>query len=168
MKQTLKTTLAVLVTAACWALAPQALAQDAPKPMRGADVSAPDQAPEAKKYLGGKPGGQQKVARTFKTQPPVIPHAVENFDEITLEENQCLSCHGADVYKKKNAPKVGDSHFLDRDGNKLEEASARRHNCVQCHVPQVDAPPLVDNNFKGDIAEAKPALTGKGAAKKKN
>jgi cytochrome c-type protein NapB len=24
-----------------------------------------------------------------------------------------------------------------------------RHNCVQCHVPQVDAPPLVDNQFVG-------------------
>jgi cytochrome c-type protein NapB len=59
--------------------------------MRGADVSAADQAPEAKKYLGGKPGGQEKVARTYRDQPPVIPHAVENFDEITLEENQCLS-----------------------------------------------------------------------------
>jgi cytochrome c-type protein NapB len=33
---------------------------------------------------------------------------------------------------------------------------------VQCHVPQVDAPPLVENDFKGDIASAKPA----GKAKK--
>ncbi|HNE43600.1 MAG TPA: nitrate reductase cytochrome c-type subunit [Rhodocyclaceae bacterium] len=162
MKLTLKTTFAILATAACWTLAPQAFADEALKAMRGADVAAPDQAPDAKNYLGGKPGGQQKVARTFKDQPPVIPHAVENFDEISLEENQCLSCHGADVYKKKKAPKVGQSHFLDRDGKKLDEASARRHNCVQCHVPQVDAPPLVGNDFKGDVAEAKPA------AKKKN
>ena len=162
MKLTLKTTLAVLLTSACWAMAPQAMAQEGPKSMRGVDVTTADQAPEAKKYVGGKPGGAQKVARTFKDQPPVIPHAVENFDEITLEENQCLTCHGADVYKKKNAPKIGDSHFLDRDGKRMEEASARRHNCVQCHVPQVDAPPLVENNFKGDIA------TPKGGAKKKN
>jgi cytochrome c-type protein NapB len=44
----------------------------------------------------------------------------------------------------------------------LPEASAARHNCVQCHVPQVDAPPLVDNDFKGNLAE------GKKGAKKKN
>ena len=157
MKPTLKTTFAILA-AACWALsAPLSIAQEAPKPMRGAEVPAVDEAPAAKKYLGGKPGGQEKVARTFKDQPPVIPHAVENFDEITLEENQCLSCHGPDVYKKKNAPKIGDSHFRDRDGKVLAEASALRHNCVQCHVPQVDAPPLVENSFKGDIAEGKPA-----------
>jgi cytochrome c-type protein NapB len=156
MKTTLKTKIAILATAACWALsAPLALAQDAPKPMRGADVSAADQAPDAKKYLGGKPGGQEKIARTYRDQPPVIPHAVENFDEITLEENQCLTCHSADAYKKKKAPKIGDSHFRDRDGKLLPTTSSLRHNCTQCHVPQVDAPPLVENDFKGDLAEGK-------------
>lgn len=161
MNHTLKTTL--LAIAACWTLGqPASWAEEAPRPMRGADVTAADNAPDAKQYLGGKPGGQEKVARTFEGQPPLIPHAVANFDEITLEENQCLSCHGADTYKKKNAPKVGDSHFVDRDGKKLSEASAARHNCVQCHVPQVDAPPLVENSFKGHIAETKPA------GKKKN
>ena len=101
MKTTLKTRIAILAAAACRALStPLVQAQDAPKPMRGADVSAADQAPEAKKYLGGKPGGQEKVARTYRDQPPVIPHAVENFDEITLEENQCLTCHSAETYKK--------------------------------------------------------------------
>ncbi|MDP2880045.1 MAG: nitrate reductase cytochrome c-type subunit [Azonexus sp.] len=165
MKSTLKTRFAILAAAACWALSgPLALAQESPRPMRGADVSATDQAPEAKKYLGGKPGAQEKVARTYRDQPPVIPHAVENFDEITLEENQCLTCHGADTYKKKRAPKIGDSHFLDRDGKVLPTASSSRHNCTQCHVPQVDAPPLVENDFRGDLAEGK---TGK-TSKKKN
>ena len=164
MKHPLKTAFAVLASAACWALASPGFADESPKPMRGADVTAPDPAPDAKKFVGGKPGGQEKVARTFRDQPPVIPHAVENFDEITLEENQCLSCHGADTYKKKNAPKVGDSHFRDRDGKILTGASALRHNCTQCHVPQVDAPPLVENSFKGDMAEGK---TGK-SVKKKN
>lgn len=155
MKHTLKTTFAVLASTICWGLAAPGFAQETPKPMRGADVSAVDQAPDTKKYVGGKPGGQEKVARTFNNQPPIIPHAVENFDEITLEENQCLSCHGAANHKKKKAPKVGDSHFRDRDGKLLSEASAARHNCVQCHVQQVDAPPLVENDFKGDIVAQK-------------
>ncbi|MDR2189458.1 MAG: nitrate reductase cytochrome c-type subunit [Azonexus sp.] len=155
MKQTVKTTLATLAAAVCWVLAHPALAQQEPVPMRGADVAATDQAPEVKKYLGGKPGGQDKVARTFDGQPPVIPHAVENFDEVTLDENQCLSCHGADTYQKKNAPKVGDSHFRDRDGKLLKNAAAARYNCSQCHVPQVDAPPLVANDFKGAVTVVK-------------
>lgn len=164
MKQALKTTLAILAATACWSFASSGVAQEAPKPMRGADVAAVDQAPEAKKYLGGKPGGQEKVARTFTSQPPVIPHAVENFDEITLEENQCLTCHSAANYQKKKAPKIGDSHFRDREGKVLAEASAARHNCTQCHVPQVDAPPLVENDFKGEVAASKVAKP----AKKKN
>ena len=162
MKTTLKLSCAVLASVICWAIAAPAFAQETPKPMRGAEVTAEDQAPDAKKYVGGKPGGQTKVARTFSTQPPLIPHAVENFDEITLEENQCLSCHSAATYQKKKAPKIGDSHFRDRDGKVLPEAAAARHNCVQCHVPQVDAPPLVDNEFKGDN------LAGKPSGKKKN
>lgn len=155
MKKSLKTTLAAALAITAWALIPQALAADATQSMRGADVSAADGAGETKAYTGKRPGTQPPVARTFSTQPPVIPHAVENFDEITLEENQCLSCHGADVFKKKNAPKIGDSHFLNREGKKLEAASAARHNCLQCHVPQVDAPPLVENAFKGDITAPK-------------
>lgn len=157
MKFPLKTTIAAVLAAAAWALAPQVLANDAAKSLRGADVSAEDSAPDIKKYQGGKPGGQEKVARTFKEQPPLIPHAVDNFDEITLEENQCLSCHGEENYKKKKAPKIGDSHFLDRDGKKLDTTYAGRHNCVQCHVPQVDAPPLVENTFVGNVAENKAA-----------
>lgn len=157
MKFHLKTTLAVLATTACWALAPQVSAEGPVTSLRGADVTAPDQAPEVKKYRGGRPGTQDKVVRTFTGQPPVIPHAVDNFDEITLEENQCLTCHGPDAYMKKNAPKVGDSHFFDRDGNKLAGTSAARHNCQQCHVPQVDAPPLVESDFKGTVAGTKPA-----------
>ena len=132
------------------------------KSMRGTDVAAADMAAPVRDYAGEKPGLQKPIARTFDGQPPVIPHTLTNFDEITLEENQCLSCHSAANYQKKKAPKVGDSHFRDRDGKVLPEASAARHNCVQCHVPQVDAPPLVDNEFKGDNVAAAPA------GKKKN
>jgi cytochrome c-type protein NapB len=122
------------------------------KSMRGDDVAAADHADMAKTYVGKKPGLQQKVSRTFSTQPPVIPHAVENFDEITLEENQCMSCHSAATYEKKKAPKIGDSHFINpATGQKLADSSMARHNCVQCHVPQVDAPPLVENTFVGNV-----------------
>jgi cytochrome c-type protein NapB len=115
--------------------------------MRGADVSAADKASEAKAYAGKRPGTQPVVARTYAQQPPVIPHAVDNFDEVTLTENQCLDCHGLDNYVKKSAPKLGDSHFV--AATKAFDAS--RHNCTQCHVPQVDAPALVENRFIGNI-----------------
>lgn len=147
MKHTLKMTVAALAT--CFAVV--AIAADAPKSMRGLDVAAPDQAADVKNYVGKRPGTHAPVARTFSTQPPVIPHAVENFDEVNLEGNQCLDCHGAANYEKKKAPKLGDSHFLDREGKKHSDAAGGRYNCTQCHVPQIDAPPLVDSTFKGDV-----------------
>lgn len=150
MKTQLKLSMAVL--AACFTFS--AIAADATKSMRGLDVAAPDPVAGEKTYVGKRPGTQTPVARTFSTQPPVIPHSIENFDEINLEGNQCMDCHSAANFKKKNAPKVGDSHFVTREGQKLDEASAARHNCVQCHVPQVDAPPLVDNAFQGDVKKA--------------
>lgn len=152
-----KLTLAIL--AASFACLAQAA--DAPKTMRGADIPAGDPAPEVKAYAGKKPGLQQPIARTYKEQPPVIPHAVDNFDEITLEENQCLTCHGPDKYKEKKAPKIGESHFIDREGKQHAEVTHLRHNCVQCHVPQVDAPPLVENTFVGNIAASKDAKAKK-------
>ena len=115
--------------------------------MRGADVAAADPAPAAKGYAGKRPGTQPVVARTFSTQPPVIPHAVDNFDEVTLTENQCLDCHGVENYVKKNAPKLGDSHFVAA----TKTFDAARHVCTSCHVPQVDAPALVENRFIGNI-----------------
>ena len=115
--------------------------------MRGTDVAVADPAPAVKEYAGHRPGTQPVVARTFAEQPPVIPHAVTNFDEITLTENQCLDCHGPANYEKKKSPKLGDSHFI--AATKAFDAS--RHICVQCHVPQVDAPALVENRFVGDL-----------------
>ncbi|MFQ5643480.1 MAG: nitrate reductase cytochrome c-type subunit [Thiogranum sp.] len=86
--------------------------------------------------------------RSWKTAPPGIPHSIEK-DRINLKENTCLKCHSAANYKKEKAPKLGDSHFLTRDGKELDKASKRRYFCNQCHVPQVDAAPLVENTFRG-------------------
>lgn len=126
--------------------------------LRTENVAAPDQAPEEKVQLGAKPGAQKPIARTFKQQPPLISHATANFDEITLEENQCLSCHDLANYKKKNAPKIGKSHFTDFKGKMQKTVSSTRYVCSQCHVSQTDAPPLVENLFKPVPVKA---VTGK-------
>lgn len=84
--------------------------------------------------------------RSFEEQPPLIPHSIEK-DRISLKNNSCMKCHSAKNYEKENAPKVGDSHFKDRDDNVLEKVSARRYFCNQCHVPQIKASPLVENTF---------------------
>lgn len=120
-----------------------------PHSLRGAEAAAADKVFTESAWVGKKPGAQAGYARTYSTQPPLIPHAVENFDEVTLADNQCLECHGPANYKKKASPPIGDKHFA--GGNpKSGMASAARYACVMCHVPQSDAQPLVGNAFQGD------------------
>jgi cytochrome c-type protein NapB len=125
----------------------------APAPMRGADVSAPDRAPDIKAYDEKIPGVGQPhmIARTFVGQPPLVPHAVEKYVPLTAEENACLDCHITDELRGQKIPKVGQSHFSKtakrRDGSPAVDMS--RFQCDSCHVPQVDAKPLVDSLFVG-------------------
>lgn len=155
MNQTIKTTVAAMATiaAALFAGIPGMAAAQV-NSLRGAQADAIDKAPQDLKYQGSRPGVQKTIDRTFKEQPPLIPHAMNNFDEITLEENQCMSCHSAETFKAKNAPKVGDSHMtlLDVPGGGMKKVmNMTRWQCNNCHVPQVDARPLVENSFKGNI-----------------
>jgi cytochrome c-type protein NapB len=91
---------------------------------------------------------QGGIARSYKEQPPMIPHAIEKY-EISLRLNGCLKCHSEETYQAEKAPKLGDSHYLDRDGKKLDKLSMRRYFCTQCHAPQLEGTPLVDNAFQG-------------------
>jgi cytochrome c-type protein NapB len=124
-----------------------------PAPMRGADVSAPDRAPEIKTYADKLPGVGQPhlIERTFIGQPPLVPHTVEKYLPITIEENACLECHITDELRGQKVPKIGQSHFSKtlkkKDGSPMIEMS--RFQCDTCHVPQVDAKPLVENKFVG-------------------
>jgi cytochrome c-type protein NapB len=121
--------------------------------IRGQDVSAADRAPEPKQYSEKVPGvgAQALIKRTFSGQPPLIPHATEKYEPITIEENACLDCHISDEFRGAKMPKIGESHFSktvkEKDGSPA--VNMARWQCDSCHVPQVDAPPLVENRFVG-------------------
>jgi cytochrome c-type protein NapB len=121
-----------------------------PVPMRGADVSAPDRAPEVKVYAAKVPGvGQpQLIARTFIGQPPMVPHTIDQYVPLTMEENACLECHLTKDLRGQPVPQMGESHFLKGKTGK-QGVSMDRFQCDTCHVAQVDAKPLVDNKFVG-------------------
>ena len=89
----------------------------------------------------------EPIARDYVQQPPLIPHKIKNY-RINLKSNKCMSCHSWSNYKKSGATKISQTHFEARDKNVLANVSARRYFCTQCHVPQVNAQPLVENNFE--------------------
>jgi cytochrome c-type protein NapB len=88
------------------------------------------------------------VPRNYPQQPPVIPHNIKGY-QITRNVNMCLVCHAKTAAPTTGATPVGKSHYVDRDGKDYSPSiSTRRYFCLQCHVPQFDADPLVSNTFK--------------------
>lgn len=87
-----------------------------------------------------------KRERNYPMQPPVIPHTVRNY-EVNTNNNKCMSCHSRKRTEESQAPMVSVTHYMNRDGNFLAEISPRRYFCNQCHVTQLDAKPLVENDF---------------------
>lgn len=124
-----------------------------PTPMRGAAVPAPDKAPEIKQYAEKVPGvGQPKlIARTFIGQPPMVPHTVEKYVPLTIEENACMECHQTAEIRGQKIPQIGQSHFSKTVKTKAGKPALEmsRFQCDTCHVPQVDAKELVDSKFVG-------------------
>jgi len=112
--------------------------------LRGAtDIDQNSSAPAAKKYNKD----EEPIARDYVQQPPLIPHKITNY-RINLKSNKCMSCHSWTNYREAGATKISQTHFESRDKNVLANVSARRYFCTQCHVPQVGAQPLVENDFQ--------------------
>jgi cytochrome c-type protein NapB len=102
-----------------------------------------------------------KQVRNYPMQPPLIPHKTDGY-QVDLKVNKCLQCHARNSTGHSQAPMVSVTHYMDRDNNFLADLSPRRYNCTQCHVTQLDAKLLVENDFvdidkliKADVATKK-------------
>lgn len=123
-------------------LANQAWAGDV-QSLRGANpMNEPAKAPQKMKWQNDR----EPITRDYVQQPPLIPHKIKGY-RINLKFNKCLTCHSWANYKDAGATKISQTHFSDRENNVLANIAPRRYFCTQCHVPQVDAPPLVENTF---------------------
>jgi len=90
---------------------------------------------------------QQPIARDFVQQPPLVPHSIDSYN-IDLRSNKCLTCHSWANYQEAGATKISQTHFADSEANVLANVAPRRYFCNQCHVPQMDTDPLVENTFE--------------------
>ncbi|SLN36672.1 Periplasmic nitrate reductase, electron transfer subunit precursor [Pseudoruegeria aquimaris] len=87
-----------------------------------------------------------RKARNYPEQPPLIPHKIEGY-QIDKNANRCLTCHARSAVEDSQAPMISVTHFMNRDNQVLASVSPRRYFCTQCHVPQHEAKPLVENAF---------------------
>ncbi|MCL6268918.1 nitrate reductase cytochrome c-type subunit [Sansalvadorimonas sp. 2012CJ34-2] len=111
--------------------------------LRGGVLNEEAPAPALKKILET----DGNLDRQFVDQPPLIPHDIRGY-QVDKNVNKCLSCHSWKNAKKWNAPRISVTHFKNRDGKVLADVAPGRYFCLQCHVPQVDAKPLIENKFK--------------------
>ena len=96
--------------------------------------------------MGRVENSDLKRKRAYPMQPPTIPHKIDGY-QVDLNVNKCLSCHSRKRTEESQAPMVSVTHYMDREGNFLADVSPRRYFCQQCHVTQVEAKPLLANDF---------------------
>lgn len=104
-------------------------------------------------YSAEAPGLSTRLDRSFENAPPLIPHDLEGLIPITKDVNMCVTCHMPDVAKDVGSTAVPASHLVDlrtgKDDNGALDGS--RYVCTVCHVPQVNAPSLVNNKFSPEF-----------------
>jgi cytochrome c-type protein NapB len=102
------------------------------------------------------PGTNDFFARAHSGEPPQIPHGIDEFMPIRIDNNGCVRCHDKPMLigkvrgRKGFATPAPASHYQDWRYGSTEttrKLQGSRYLCVQCHRPQADAPALVDNTF---------------------
>ncbi|GHA47094.1 periplasmic nitrate reductase, electron transfer subunit [Photobacterium aphoticum] len=113
--------------------------------LRGAsEIETTRAADPMKRY----PRDQGVIDSDYVYQPPLIPHTIRNY-EVSQNANKCLACHSWKNAKDMGATKISVTHYQSpRQGQVLSDVSPSRYFCLQCHVPQADAKPLVGNDFQ--------------------
>lgn len=147
---------AIAVSLALTPLAAPTLAQLA-DPMRGRTAVGEESKPAPMHPVENK---DQRRERAYSMQPPTIPHKIDGY-QVDKRFNRCLDCHAREKAFDSRAVPLSVTHYMDRNGNVLGEVSPRRYFCIQCHVSQVEAKPLVPNDFR-DIAEVLGTAPGAG------
>ena len=119
--------LALLSTAS--ALSTIVVAQDkGVKGLREAPINQIDPAPDVYKQSTPSEG----FGRAYRQQPPLIPHKIDNY-QITTDNNACMTCHDWPGNTRVHAPKISETHYVDRQGARLDKVAGTRYFCQQCH-----------------------------------
>lgn len=130
------------------------------------------------KYSDKPAGTSKKIERAFENAPPMIPHSVEGMLPITINNNQCTTCHEPAIAESMGATPIPKSHFTDfrpetslakdgrivKEGKKIQNTSdvktvsknlhtlaGARFNCSQCHAPQSEGNIVPKNEFQAEF-----------------
>jgi cytochrome c-type protein NapB len=124
-------------------------------PLRGSAAILDEPRPPA---LQNQENKDVRRVRSHPMQPPTIPHKIDGY-QLDRDVNRCLFCHARARIEETRAIPLSVTHYMDRDGNVRGDVSPRRYFCTQCHVPQDEVKPLVDNRFEDFETAAQRAAT---------
>lgn len=94
-------------------------------------------APGMNLYSDKEPGQAGILPRPYEGAPPLVPHDVSKM-KVTREKNDCVGCHQEGIKVSQDAAtKIPASHY---QGTEL---AGIRYNCRECHVPQAEGEPPV-------------------------
>ena len=126
-----------------------------------------DRVPPVFVFPEASPGNSRRIPHSPDGGPPLIPHSLDGLVPITREENLCLMCHATGSIDPADAPQAPRSHWIDlraAPGVVRETIAGARWACTTCHVPQSNAPPLVENGFGSSGPEYAAGLVRAAAA----
>ena len=113
--------------------------------------------------LGNQENKDVRRNRAFPMQPPTIPHRIDGY-QVDSNANRCVGCHSRTRIEDTRAIPIPATHYMDRDGTMRGDVSPRRYFCTQCHVPQDEVKPLVQNLYQ-DFDAARNASKAKASTK---
>ncbi|MGS0680060.1 nitrate reductase cytochrome c-type subunit [Shewanella sp. 125m-7] len=142
MKILTRVSVAALMSVSAFAVVAESIPADKIATLREAPLNVEPTPPVMQKVMNT----DVKQSRNYPMQPPVIPHKIDGY-QVNLKVNKCMSCHDRKRTTDSQAPMVSVTHYMDRENNFLATLSPRRYFCTQCHVPQLDAKLLVENDF---------------------
>jgi cytochrome c-type protein NapB len=109
-------------------------------------------------YADCTPVSGKRFERSFENSPPLIPHDLTGMLPIAEKNNMCLQCHLPEKALMTGAVAIPKTHMMDLERNQQDlhgKLAGARYNCMACHVPQVNLPPLVKNIFEGNFRDVK-------------
>lgn len=145
--------LATLLSLPAGAVEDQAIPDDAIGLSKTSVYDVPD--PSVVKYGGGDPGSNKRIAKSYYTAPPMIPHNTNGMVPIKRNSNLCKDCHvqpaliGQKIEAGMPVP-APESHYVNVKKGQLYMG---RWNCTQCHRPQAKVDVLVQNTFQKPAAK---------------
>ena len=106
-------------------------------------------------YSKAEAGTSKTIERSFENSPPLIPHDLTGMLPIAETGNMCIGCHMPESAVSMGATPIPKSHLMDLGtGKDLQgKLDMKRFDCMQCHVPQVEAAVPVQNIFRGEFRD---------------